>query len=84
LRFAGIDKSNIPPKPKYEEGLPTVYEPGQYKALLAAADPYMRICILLALKCGLRDQELRHLEFRDLNLVNNTLLVRGKPEWGSV
>ena len=82
MRFAGIDKSNIPPKPKYEEGLPTVYEPGQYKALLAAADPYMRICILLALKCGLRDQELRHLEFRDLNLVNNTLLVRGKPEWG--
>jgi integrase len=82
LRFAGIDKANIPPKPKYEEGLPTVYEPDQYKALLAAADPYMRICILLALKCGLRDQELRHLEFRDLNLVNNTILVRGKPEWG--
>jgi len=82
LRFAGIDKANIPPKPKYEEGLPTVYEPDQYKALLAAADPYMRICILLALKCGLRDQELRHLEFRDLNLLNNTLLVRGKPERG--
>ena len=82
LRFAGIDKANIPPKPKYEEGLPTVYEPDQYKALLAAADPYMRICILLALKCGLRDQELRNLEFRDLNLANNTLLVRGKPERG--
>ena len=82
LRFAGNDKANIPPKPKYEEGLPTVYEPDQYKALLAAADPYMRICILLALKCGLRDQELRHLEFRDLNLLNNTLLVRGKPERG--
>lgn len=56
LRFAGIDKANIPPKPKYEEGLPTVYEPDQYKALLATADPYMRICILLALKCGLRDR----------------------------
>ena len=82
LRFGGIDKANIPPKPKYEEALPTIYEPEQYQALLAAADPYMRICILLALKCGLRDQELRHLEFRDLNLVKNTLLVRGKLKWG--
>ena len=82
LRFAGIDKVNIPPKPKYEDELPNIYEPEQYKALLTAANPYMRICILLALKCGLRDKELRHLEFKDLNLVNNTLLVRRKPQWG--
>ena len=82
LRFAGIDKANIPPKPKYEEALPTIYEPEQYRALLEAADPHTKMCILLALKAGLRDKELRHLEFRDINFTNNTLLVRGKPEWG--
>jgi len=82
LRFAGIDKANIPPKPKYEEALPTIYEPEQYRALLEVADPHTKMCILLALKAGLRDKELRHLEFRDINFTNNTLLVRGKPEWG--
>ena len=82
LRFAGIDKANIPPRPKYEEALPTIYEPEQYKALLEGADTHTKMCILLALKAGLRDKELRHLEFRDINFTNNTLIVRGKPEWG--
>jgi integrase len=42
----------------------------------------MRICILLGLKCGLRDQELMHLEFRDLNWEGRTLRVQAKGEWG--
>jgi integrase len=82
LRFGGIDKKNIPPTPKYEDKLPTIYTSDQTRGMLAAADPYMRICILLGLKCGLRDQELMHLEFRDLNWEGKTLRVQSKNEWG--
>jgi integrase len=81
LRFAGIDPKQIPPRPRYEEKLPDMYSSAQTSALLAAADPYMRMCILIALKCGLRDQELRHVEFRDIDWESKTLRVRAKPQW---
>jgi integrase len=82
LRFGGIDKAIIPPVPRYEEKLPTVYTSDQIRALLVAADPYMRICILIGLKCGLRDQELMHLEFRDIDWAERTLRVQKKEQWG--
>lgn len=82
LRFAGIDKAILPPVPRYEEKLPTVYSSEQIKALLTKAAPYMRVCILLGLKCGLRDQELMHLEFRDVNWGDKTLRVQSKETWG--
>jgi integrase len=81
LRFGGIDPKQIPPKPRYEEKLPDVYTSEQTHALLAGASPYMRMCILLGLKCGLRDQELRNVEFRDINWESKTLRVRAKPQW---
>ena len=81
LRFAGIDKTILPPVPKYEETLPTIYTSDEISTLLAEAAPYMKMAILLALKCGLRDQELMHLEFSDLNLAEKTLRVQGKPRW---
>src|ERR1035437_116441 len=80
LRFGGIDPKQIPPRPRYEEKLPDMYSSVQTSALLEAADPYMRMCILLALKCGLRDQELRHVEFRDVNWETKTLRGRAKPQ----
>lgn len=82
LRFGGIDKAILPPVPKYEEKLPTVYSSEQTQALLAEAVPYMRVCILIGLKCGLRDQELMHLEFRDINWADKTLRVQSKDQWG--
>lgn len=81
LRNAGMDPKQIPPMPRYEQTLPDMYSSEQTRALLAAADSYMRICVLLALKCGLRDQELRHVEFRDINWDSRTLRVRAKPQW---
>jgi len=81
LRFAGIDPKEIPPRPRYEQKLPDMYSSAQTSALLGAADPYVRICILVALKCGLRDQELRHIEFRDIDWESRTLRVRAKPQW---
>lgn len=62
LRFAGISKDELPPKPKYEKKLPTVYTTDEISSILGAADPYMHLAISVALKCGLRDQELIHLE----------------------
>jgi|CZKZ01.1.fsa_nt_gi integrase len=82
LRFGGIDKAILPPVPRYEEKLPTIYSSEQTKAILAAADPVMKICILLGLKTGLRDQELMHLEFRDINWKDKTLRVQSKEQWG--
>jgi integrase len=81
LRFAGIDKTILPPVPKYEETLPTIYTSDEISTILAEAGPHMKMAILLALKCGLRDQELMHLEFSDLNLADKTLRVQGKPRW---
>jgi integrase len=82
LRFSGIDKKILPPVPRFEVKLPTIYSSEQTRAMLAAADAYMRICILLGLKCGLRDQELMHLEFRDINWTDKTLRVQSKEQWG--
>ncbi len=82
LRFGGMDRKNIPPTPKYEVKLPTIYSSDQTRGMLVAAEPYMRVCILLGLKCGLRDQELMHLEFRDLNWEAKTLRVQAKEAWG--
>jgi len=82
LRFGGNDRKNIPPTPRYEDKLPTIYTSDQTRAMLAARNLYMHVCILLGLKCGLRDQELMHLEFRDLNWEARTLRVQAKGEWG--
>ncbi len=81
LRFAGIDQKKLPPKPRYEDKLPTVYTSDQMQTLLSEADQYFRIALLLGLKCGLRDQELMHLEFGDIQWVDRTLRVQSKEQW---
>ncbi len=73
--------NSLPPVPKFDETLPTVYSADQTKALLDAADPYNRVLILLSLKCGLREQ-IAHLEFKDIDHKDKILTVRSKPHWG--
>ena len=82
LLFAGVPGAVIPPEPKYEEQLPTIYTPEQIKAIRAAADEYMMLVIDLGLKCGLREQEMMHLEWSDIDWSHKVLRVQGKPEWG--
>ena len=82
LLFAGHDKCQLPPKPKYELQLPTVYTTDQISSILGAADPYMSIVILLALKCGLRDQEIAHLEWSSVDLHKKVLRVRANSRFG--
>ena len=61
--------------------MPTVYSQDQISSILGAADSFMRLVILLALKCGLRDQEVQHLEWSSIDFEKKVLLVRGNPKW---
>jgi integrase len=81
LRFSGFDTSKLPPKPRYEEQLPTIYTRDEVSTLLANADGRMSLLIRMGYLLGLRDQELQHAEFRDINWSENTYRVRSKPKW---
>jgi integrase len=80
LQYAGYPKEKIPPAPKYEEKVPTVFSRAQVGALLEAAEPDMRLYTLLMTMCGLRSQELSYLTWADIDFEARTLAVRGKQE----
>lgn len=82
LKFAGADLSILPPKPKYEEELPTIYTPEELQAILSAADDYMRVVIEMGLKLGLREQEIMYAEWTDLDWQGSAFRVQGKKFWG--
>jgi integrase len=66
LRWAGVDAKIFPPKPKYDKKLPTIYTPEQLAGLFRSATPYEAMVSNLALKLGLRDQEVQFSEFPTL------------------
>lgn len=74
----------MPPKPKYDAKLPTTYNAEEIRGILAAAanNLQMYVAIELGLKCGLREQEIMHLECRDIHFRDCVLRVCSKPEWG--
>lgn len=82
LRFAGVDPKIIPPVPRYDETLPTIYTSDQIASILGAASPYMHLAIGLALKCGLREQEIVYLEWADIHRQDKVLRVSSKPAYG--
>jgi integrase len=79
--FCKIDKTIMPPSPKYDATVPDTYSTEDNGKILAGADPYMRLVIELGLMCGLRDQEMQHLEWPDINWEHATLRVTSKPHW---
>jgi integrase len=81
LRFSKFDTSILPPKPRFEEQLPTIYSRDEISSLLANADERMLMLIRMGYLLGLRDQELQFAEFRDINRSENIFRVRSKPEW---
>jgi integrase len=81
LLKGGADPKIFPPPPKYEEPEVTVYSPEQIKSLFALVTGDLRIALGLMLKCGLRRNEAAFAYFSDINFVEKTILVRGKPEW---
>lgn len=82
LKHAGILPAILPKKlPRYEKKLPTIYSADDLKQFFAAIDnEYDRVVFSLALKCGLRDQELMHVQWSDV--AGKALHVRSKPAWG--
>jgi len=76
-------KDRMPRPPRYEEQLPEVYTEQEIQAFFDAVrgDKYQTVTYSIALMCGLREQELMHIEWRDLNWKQRTLRIRSKPQW---
>lgn len=81
LRFSGVDGKILPPPPRYDETLPTIYTSEEIGDILSAADQYMHLAIGIALKCGLREQEIMHLEWPDIHRRDRVLRVSSKPRY---
>lgn len=81
FKFCKVDRSDMPRTPKYDKTIPTAYSKDENAKILAAADPYMRLAIELGLKTGLRDQELQHLEWSDINFEDSIVRITSKPHW---
>ena len=82
LRFGKFDTTSMPPPPKYEKKLPTIYEPEDWGAILRVAKGRMYLVCAVALKMGLREQEVEYMEWTDINQRERTHRVQSKPEWG--
>ncbi len=83
LKFAEHDiKLSKDDRPKYEKTLPTVYTKAETERLLEHADEYMRVAISMGLQLGLREQELMHAEFSDIDSEQKTFRVKSKAEYG--
>jgi integrase len=81
LRFAKGDLSVMPPKPKYTSKEPNLYTSEQTTAILAAADGYMRLVVLMGLKLGLRELEIAHAEWSDVQWKKSVFRVTDKLHW---
>lgn len=81
LTFAGIEPKIYPPKPKYEKKLPTIYSREELAAMFEVANPYQAMVCKLALKLGLRDQEVKFGEFTDIIWSESVYRVRSKPKF---
>jgi integrase len=82
LKFCKVDTSFMPPAPRYEVKLPTIYTPSEIKSIRDAADPYMRLAINMSLQLGLREQELIYSEWSDIDWHHLEFKVQGKASYG--
>jgi len=60
---------------------PRVLRSEQVSKLVAEAPEPLDAALLLAARCGLRHQEILHLQRRDIDLVEGTVHVSAKPGW---
>jgi integrase len=82
LKWAGNDaKLSTDDRPKFEKKLPTVYTRAELDALMQHADEYMRVVIAMGTKLGLREQELMHAEWADIDREQRVFRVKSKPAY---
>jgi len=93
LLYCGFDPKRMPSEdgekrrlaaPKYEEKTPEIYESEEMKALfptIIKTQPRLYTACQIMLKCGLRDQEMQYLEWKNISLPREVLHVRGNPHY---
>lgn len=69
-------------RPRYVEDEPEVYEREDLETFFAACDSDERLWFEFFLMTGMREQEVMHAAWPDLNLTRGTATVRYKPEYG--
>jgi len=68
--------------PRYVEEEPEVYEQEDLDKLFAACDQQERLWFEFFLMTGMREQEVMHCSWDDINTSRGTVTVRYKPEYG--
>src|SRR5712692_625159 len=68
--------------PRFVEEEPEVYEKDELDSLFAACDAEERLWYEFFLMTGMREQEVMHCSWNDINLGRPTVTVRYKPEYG--
>jgi integrase len=88
LRFCKVDVgkgSFMPPRPRYEKKLPTMYTSDEIADILSAVkdegDGALRLALLMALKLGLRELEIVYAEWPDVHWHDSVFRVQGKTHW---
>lgn len=82
LKSQGIKLVGGRDAPKYVEEMPEVYTQDELDAFFKACDATESLIFSVFLKTGLRERELVHLEWSDLNFKDNTMRVSAKPNYG--
>jgi integrase len=68
--------------PRYVEEEPEVYEREELDTLFAVCDQQERLWFEFFLMTGMREQEVMHCSWDDINTSRGTVTVRYKPEYG--
>jgi integrase/recombinase XerD len=68
--------------PRFVEEEPEVYEKEELDTMFKACDPAERLWFEFFLMTGMREQEVMHCSWEDVNLSRGTVTVRYKPEYG--
>jgi integrase len=68
--------------PKFTEDEPEVYEQEDLDPFFAACDEEERLWFKFFLQTGMREQEVMHVSWPDINLARGIVTVRYKPEYG--
>jgi integrase/recombinase XerD len=67
--------------PKYVETIRPVYEPEELQAMFKVATEEEQDMLKFILGSGFRDQEVRYVEFLDIDFRHQVVRVTAKPEW---
>jgi len=68
--------------PRFVQEEPEVYEKDELDTLFAKCDAKERLWFEFFLMTGMREQEVMHCSWGDINLARGTVTVRYKPEYG--